>query len=212
MEFVYVVPRADLFDLHAPHGFQSLAAHGADISRWFERARAKGFFMERPYAEEHSSFKQLIPYTVVIRSSGPQGAPEVLLLRRSKKGGDARLHDKLSIGVGGHVNPEDAGDDLLAACARRELNEELVIDSMPDIVPVGVINDDSNAVGSVHFGVVHRALVGARTDVGVRETELLSARFVAVAELKRLAADPTVNLETWSKLIVERIEELLPPS
>ena len=78
MEFVYVVKRQDLFDLHFPQGFLAASAHGEEIARYLERMRKKGFFVERRHAEEDSSLKQVIPYAVMARGS------EVLLLRRSK--------------------------------------------------------------------------------------------------------------------------------
>lgn len=210
MEFVWVVKRAELFDLHTPHGFLSLAQARDEVERYVDRARGRGFFVERRHAEQDSSLKQIIPYNVIVRGT------DVLLLQRSKKGGDARLFDKLSIGAGGHVNPEDApaaapgaaSADPIAACARRELDEELVIERVAEFEPIGVINDDTNAVGSVHFGVVHVARVTG--DVRVRETELLSARFVSQDELERLAADPAVNLESWSRLIVPSLRAHLP--
>lgn len=204
MEFVHVVKRRELFDLHYPHGFLPSKQHEEEISRYLDRAQRHGFFVERRHAEEDSSMQQIIPYTLIVRED------EVLLLRRSKKGGDARLHDKLSIGVGGHVNPPDAdGGDPIAACARREMDEEIEIDA--DVTPraVGVINDDSNPVGSVHFGVVFVGRVEAGTEVRVRETELLSAEFVSRDVLKKLAVDPKVNLESWSQLITARIDEVL---
>jgi len=203
MEFVYVVKRFDLFDLHFPHGFLSEQSAPLEFQKYLERATGRGFFMERRFAEGDSSFKQLIPYTLIVRDR------EVLLLRRSKAGGDARLHDKLSIGVGGHINPPDARErDLLAACALREIGEEIELTEAVEPRPVGLINDDSNPVGSVHFGVVHVARVTS-ADVRVRETELLEASFATVDELKDFAADPTVNLESWSRLIAARIDEVL---
>lgn len=204
MEFVYVVKRYDLFDLHFPHGFVPGDDDPDGMKGYLAQARGKGFFMERRFAETDSSFKQIIPYTLVIRAR-----QEVLLLRRSKMGGDARLHDKLSIGVGGHINPPDAEhDDLIQACARREIDEEIELDQQAEPVPIGVLNDDSNAVGSVHFGIVHAMHIEGG-EVRVRETELLEASFVHVDALKEQAADESVNMETWSRLIATRIDELL---
>ena len=107
MEFVYVVKRYDLFDLSFPHGFAGLddgpdrRGHSRQFATWTGRIREKGFFVERRWAEHDSSFKQVIPYTVVTHGD------EVLLLKRLEQGGEARLHGKLSIGVGGHINPVD---------------------------------------------------------------------------------------------------------
>src|SRR4030095_16162199 len=107
MEFVFVFPRPALFPDFYPHGlvrFQDApAAETSCVSRAaFEAALAReGFFVERAVAERTPSWKQIIPYTLV------QCGERVLLTRRTKGGGEARLHDKHSIGIGGHINPVD---------------------------------------------------------------------------------------------------------
>jgi len=202
VEFVWVVKRDALFDDRYPHGFLSLAAHDTEVARYVERARSDGFFVERRFAEEDPSLQQIIPYVIMRRGD------EILLLRRSKAGGDARLHDKLSIGVGGHVNPPDAEhDDLIGACARREIDEEVEVTGEFSITPIGAINDDSNPVGAVHFGLVFEAQLPADGDVRVRETELLEARWTRLDELLRLDADADANLETWSGLIARGLAD-----
>ena len=85
-----------------------------------------GLYLERPVAEVDPSHKQLIPYVVVRDGS------RVFLMERTDAGGDRRLHGKASIGVGGHLNPVDEGDDPLMAGLRREWEEELVADWPPD--------------------------------------------------------------------------------
>ena len=122
MEFVFVVKRYDLFDLEFPHGFQT--ADEAGLPELLSRAREKGFFVERRYTETDSSFKQIIPYCLVTCGDS------VFLLRRTKKGGEARLHGRLSVGVGGHINPvdEEVGD-VVEAGAERELDEEIIVEA-----------------------------------------------------------------------------------
>ena len=196
MEFVYVVKRQDLFDLEFPHGFLSRAKQPAQIDRYLERIRERGLFIERRHAEQDSSFKQIIPYVVLMRRG------EVLLLRRTKSQGESRLHDKLSIGVGGHINPIDQGDDLLGQAMRRELEEELALSAPPPLTPVGVLNDDSNPVGSVHFGLVVLA-DAADVDVEIREKDRMTGSFVSIATVNELARDSNSNFETWSALLIE---------
>ncbi len=204
MEFVYVTKRYDLFDLSFPHGF--VAAREDDrVAGWTQRIRDKGFFLERRQAEVDSSFKQVIPYTLVVHEG------EVLLLRRKEAGGEARLHGKLSIGVGGHINPVDEVTEpgaVLEAGCRRELDEELVLETPYTLEPVGVINDESGDVGSVHFGLVQIARCET-PDVSVRETDVLEGSFASVATLKELAARERGRLETWSALIIDQIEAAL---
>ena len=69
--------------------------------------------------------------------------------------------------------------------------------------------DDSNPVGAVHVGLVQ--VVRVRGTVEIRETDHLEGELVTLDELReRLAAG--ANYETWSRLLVERIDELLPHS
>ena len=50
--------------------------------------------------EEDPCFKQVIPYLIIERDNG-------ILVYQGTKAGDARLHDRMSIGVGGHINDRD---------------------------------------------------------------------------------------------------------
>jgi predicted NUDIX family phosphoesterase len=196
MEFVYVVKRYDLFDLSFPHGFQTGQDEGA-LSNYVERITQKGFFIERRFCEKDSSFKQIIPYAVIVHED------RVLLLRRTTSQGEARLHNKQSIGVGGHINPVDgdAKGILINGC-RREIEEELIVDEPYDPIPMGIINDESNDVGSVHFGMVYRVKL-AEGRVDVREKSMMTAEFVETHTLKEMIVREDTNFETWSSLIIE---------
>ena len=155
-----------------------------------------GRYMDRPLAEEALAFKQLIPYVVV------RDGLLVYLMERTAAGGDPRLHGKASIGVGGHLNPVDEGEDPLADGLRREWSEELVTDWEPVFRLVGLLNDDTNPVGSVHLGVVFEVDAAGR-GVEVREREKLTGRFATLAEV-RAAWD---RMETWSRLVADHLLE-----
>lgn len=206
MEFVYVVPRGDLFPECYPHG---LTPFGPRTSReTFERTALKrGFFVERRYAEVTPSLKQIIPYAMVCIDE------EVLLVRRLDGGGEGRLHDKLSLGIGGHVNPVDVGTserippDLFKAATAREIGEELRIEGSYTVRAVGILNDDSDPVGAVHVGLVQ--VVQVRGSVAIRERDQLEGSLVPPSELSRLVAEGA-NFESWSRLLVDSIDELLP--
>lgn len=209
MEFVFVVPRNDLFRDCYPQGLMPFGAEFPLAA--FEACVARhGFFVQRSHAESNPNLKQVIPYTVVVRGG------DVFLLRRLQKGGDARLANKLSIGVGGHINPEDATaavapDGTLTQSpidngSRREIAEEIHVSGRTHLARVGVINDDSNPVGAVHVGLVQLMVV--ESDVRVRELDLLEGRFVSPEELLRLC-DQGANFESWSRILVERLSDLL---
>ena len=185
-ERVLVLPRDSV-----PGGLDFSGVRPADDLAAMRRAvRLHGRYLGRPTAEENPDFKQLIPY-VVLRDGA-----SVFLMERTDAGGDARLHGKASIGVGGHLNPVDDGTDPLLAGLRREWAEELLADWEPYFRLVGLLNDDSNPVGAVHLGVVFTVGADGRP-VEVREREKLRGRFVEIAEV--LAAWD--RLETWSQLV-----------
>ena len=153
-----------------------------------------GRYLDRQKAEADPSMKQLIPYVVV------RDGTDVFLMRRTTAGGDPRLHGKATIGVGGHLNPVDDGEDPLIAGLEREWSEELDADFEPAFELRGFLNDDSNDVGAVHLGVVFEVQAAGRP-VQVREHDKLSGSFVGPTEL----SESWDELETWSQLVVDAL-------
>ena len=187
-EDILVVPRAALLS-GAVHGFTTQGA--AD---YVVRVRDRATFRRRGDMEHDPSMKQIIPY-LIIRHRG-----RLFLFQRSAAGGEARLHGKFSIGVGGHINRSDVegAADVLDAGLRRELDEELVIDAPWRARLVGVLNDDTNPVGQVHFGLVHVVDVESPA-ITVRESDTLSGRLTDPREVRALYE----RMETWSQLILD---------
>jgi predicted NUDIX family phosphoesterase len=157
-------------------------------------------YRPRPEMENDPSFKQLIPY-VIFRHLDASGRTNLFQYTRGKGQGEARLHTKRSVGVGGHIS----ADDATAASAyeegmRRELAEEVVIDTPYTSRRVGLINDDETDVGRVHLGVVHIFDV-ERPAVRPREDEIIEAGFRPVEEL---LADLS-RFETWSQICLKAL-------
>jgi predicted NUDIX family phosphoesterase len=153
----------------------------------------EGRFVLRSAAEEDPGLKQVIPYLVL------RDGERWFLMRRTKAGGDARLHDLWSIGVGGHLNP---GDGDVSGGLRREWAEELVADFVPEFTPVGLLNDDTTAVGAVHVGVVYVADAAGR-HVSIRETDKLAGAFTTTEEVAAVRD----AMETWSRLAFDVLTE-----
>jgi predicted NUDIX family phosphoesterase len=187
-EQVLVVPRAALVP-----GEGWLGVRRGDLAEALDVVARDGFFVRRGDAEEDPTHKQVIPYLVL------RDGERWFLMRRTRAGGDVRLHDRWSIGVGGHLNP---GDVDVAGGLAREWAEELVADFEPAYTPVGLLNDDTTPVGSVHVGFVYVADAGGRP-VAIRETDKLQGSF-ATSEAVAAVRD---DLETWSRLAFDALTE-----
>jgi len=151
-----------------------------------------GRYEARAAMEIDPAFKQIIPYLVL------RDGQRYFLMQRTAAGGDARLHGRYSIGVGGHLNPGDGG---LLGGLRREWDEELVADFVPEFRLLALLNDDTTPVGAVHLGAVYVAEADGRS-VAIRETDKLTGGFADPAEVAGVAH----RLETWSALAFEFIE------
>ena len=191
-ERVLVLPRADVPGGCDFHGIRQ-ADEGA-LAALRATVATRGRYLDRPVAEDDPNHKQLIPYVVV------RDGERVFLMHRTDAGGDPRLHGKASIGVGGHLNPVDQGEDALMAGLRREWAEELEANWEPEFELVGLLNDDSNPVGAVHLGVVFSVDATGR-DVDVREHDKLIGAFAGIAELR----ESWPRLETWSQLVADSL-------
>lgn len=146
--------------------------------------------------ENNSGLQQIIPYVWIVnplerkvfaykRASGKQNYSET------------RLMNKISCGVGGHIDREDSGNPIENAMM-RELMEEVSMKEYPKPIILGYLNDDSDSVGKVHFGVV--ALAETIEDVAKGDDEMTEGRFYSISELEEMFNDPSNEVESWTRI------------
>ena len=187
-----------------------------------------GIWMKRDLAEKDESYLQIIPYIVVIRaawSSQFEGLTyvEYFYYTRTSKGGEGRLHDKKSVGLGGHVDWDDSDPEkrsvwsAVEEAAIRELDEEVSIrygnrpvnhkDSVSLSSPYGLIYTPDDSVGRVHLGVLFEYTLGRDCELEVREKDKIIGDFVSEDNLR--AALPYTsekgNLEKWSHVALKQL-------
>ena len=156
-------------------------------------------YMDRELAEQSPEFKQLITYAIFCH----QG--RILAYARTSKGGESRLHNKMSLGIGGHINPIDGLTDSIStylAGMEREIREEITFTGSATQELFAIINDDTNEVGSVHLGLVHRFEL--EDDQAAPNEKALAD--LAFRTLDELAGPLYERLETWSAICVDALK------
>lgn len=196
-EIIIVARRSKVFE-NEHFCFQGTEQNQTFVERIVENISNSFELMRRGDAETNFDYLQPIPYAVIKRGK------EIFLYERLKGAGESRLHNKLSLGVGGHMNEiEDAVnfEEVLTENLFREVTEELNVgDQEIQLQPIGLINDDENEVGRVHIGILVIIHVPEGQEVTVRETDQLDGKFVSLEELKQ--KETYDRLENWSKIAV----------
>ena len=194
-EQILVVNRKELFNNEENHFYGFIQKNDEktkkiiDIFKSYEVKR-------RGDMEEDSSYKQLIGY-VLLKDANTN---EVLVYKRLVGGGEARLHGKASVGIGGHMNEVEGKTifEMLKINAARELNEEVGVseeEALNNLHFIGLINDDKTEVGQVHVGVVYECKVD-KSKVEVKEDDTLVIKWMTADEAKA-----EENYETWSEFL-----------
>ena len=148
-------------------------------------------------AEINEEYKQPIPYVVIKRGN------QVFGYTRLSGGGESRLHDKISLAYGGHMNETGDKDfeSTLMTNLNRELEEELHIQSSSQKLNlIGLINDDSG-VGVFHLGLLYTLELDSEATIEVRERDQIGGFWLDVQDLKNEDVYP--KLESWSQFVAD---------
>ena len=194
-EQILVVNRKVLFNNEENHFYGFIEKNDEKTKKiidTFESYEVK----RRGDMEEDSNYKQLIGYVLL----KDEVTGEVLVYKRLVGGGEARLHGKASVGIGGHMNEVEGKTifEMLKINAARELNEEVGVseeDALNNLHFIGLINDDKTEVGQVHVGVVYECKVDKQR-VEVKEDDTLVIKWMTGEEAKA-----EENYETWSEFL-----------
>lgn len=169
--------------------------------------------IDRNIVENDPNLLQIVTYTI-LRAEG-----KILAYKRGKSGGETRLHERYSIGVGGHVNMNDVMraitftaankqlTDPIWQCMVRELNEELVLTADNDfrVQNIPVIYDDSNEVSTVHAGFANVVDLPTMDHAKAKEDCIEDLQWVTLEELQ--SPEWQQKLESWSNVAVVSLVE-----
>lgn len=192
VEHVLVIPTPIFHEVGHFQGFSG------DIEKYLEVILdpIHASYRPRNEMEQDPTFKQLIPYCIF------QCDGQVFSYRRGTDQGEARLHAKRSVGVGGHVSTLDLHGEgsPYSEGMKREIEEEVHLAAEWTERCVGLINDDETDVGKVHLGIVHVFELDS-TKVTPREKSMIDAGFAPPEELLRELDE----FETWSQICLKAL-------
>lgn len=143
---------------------------------------------------------------------------------------ETRLQGKISVGVGGHIEPFDV--DLID-CLYREFDEEVILKKngqeinlrntegkvtqenfagLADIGIEGLIKYETDEVGEVHLGLACEIkLLQPDLTMEIRSDENLKGEMMTFKEYQDLIKQEGVMPETWTEIFIkEKIDELRP--
>ncbi len=189
-EMILVVKRTDIFPLEAWHGLMPV-----NETYFTNLVREKKLFMPRSVMEQDPTYKQIIPYLVF------KFEDKYFLMQRKAKATESRLQSKFTLGIGGHIREEDMTSDDLRTWAHREFEEEVAFEGTYAVKPLGLLNDDTNAVGEVHVGFVY-LIEGTSANISVKE-ELQSGSLMTLEEINKCYD----RMETWSQIVFDYLWE-----
>jgi predicted NUDIX family phosphoesterase len=193
-ESILVIPRSHINCFLKEGFFQSPA-----LQKEVLNAR---FYIERDFAEINPAFKQPIGYSVIACPIG------VLVYERVPKEGEKRLHGKLSIGFGGHVDDPET----YAQAHQREIYREEII--WPEGLTAedniaGFVNIDDpeidGGVHAVHLGMVHVIRIPLPYALQCPKEEAGKIRIVGYLDPETLSAR-VGEFEAWSQTLINSPE------
>lgn len=208
----------------ATHGFAD-GIHAYPIERFYQDVNTFLVIREREQLEKDGGYRQLLPYTIVTQSH--EGVTRFLPYQRLGGGGEAKLHDKVSVGFGGHVDLASwvaqgtqvgskaaSTPNLQATLARNsaeELSEELQLESFgirapwtPHVVSSDLFIHQATDPEYLHIGLIQHAALPL-------DAQLLSGEADQIALLPLATAqeilDTYPNLESWTRVYLEYVAQ-----
>ncbi len=202
-ESVFAIPTHDLWEI-IPYKKQGLIKGNSEVLKTIVE---NGLFRKRSELEQDPSFKQIIPYAIISNHDS------YYLFKRTSGQTEKRLHNKYTLGAGGHMNPCGSirsKENYLIDELKREIFEEVKLLNrclIEEIEFIGFINDDTIPVGTAHIGLLYNIRVSNK-EVYINETDKMTAEWVGKSSLTEFYKD----METWSKIVFDfYIQQLNKP-
>ncbi len=208
------------------YGFLKLRPQ--EISEFLRVVEKEKEFKERfggDDIEHHPEYQQIIFYGLI-----RQGERFFVYQRggENSRYKEKRLQGKISVGIGGHIEPFD---NSLIDSLYRELDEELIFkkrgqeinlkdkegkiteksfSKLVDIYIRGLIKYETDEVGEVHLGLACEInLLDPNLTIEVRQEENVEGKMVTLKEYREWIRGKEVIPEFWTQIFIKEVEKEL---
>ena len=174
-----------------------------NLDYYIDLIKENAEFKRRGDIENDDSFQQVIPYILFSFQN------KYFIYNYLDSVAEKRLINNYQIGIGGHINKEDIGENknILEAGMMREWNEE--VDFKGNILEkrfIGIMNDDSRPVESVHIALVYH-FIGDSPDISIKEADKMVGQLMELSAIGEYIKD---NPGVWIQIIYkEYLSKLL---
>jgi predicted NUDIX family phosphoesterase len=163
-------------------------------------ANANAVWLPRHEAERSKEWVQPIPCAFI-----RDHAHRYCLLQRIRQT-RADLRDRISLIVGGHVErsyDHDSLQSFLLLTLKRELNEELGIQSLSKVRPVGLVVDSLSIKASRHIAFIYEVVIESCLRVRAAEEFSLRSKFTGYFSTPDELSQFHTKFDPWSLLLFE---------
>lgn len=188
-EKILVVKKNTLFAYQVINGLKPI-----DFTAYQKLIQKHKEFLWRSKVEENPRYKQIIPYLIFTHDN------KYFVMRRKSTASEARLQNKCSLGIGGHIRKEDIKRAKILDWAEREFKEEVKYRGSFTIEPLGILNDESDEVGQVHTGFVF-LLHGTTGNIDIK-AEHKECMMLTLDECFAMYN----QMESWSKIVLDYLK------
>lgn len=181
----------------------------------------KTMLIDRAWCETDPDYVQFIPYvTIVGCDQRNNDEKQILTYVRGEGSGESRLKQKLSIGIGGHVEdlpnlPDHNLYQVLLDSAYREIQEELGDAALTEDVKQQVVAglnspiiylDTRTPTESVHLGIFLTVYADIE-EFKAEHNVIDNLSWTSFAYLKEQSESGNVDIEPWSQKVLMMLRE-----
>lgn len=166
-------------------------------------------YMVRWVAEVNFDYKQPIPYWIVLNEKN-----EIFVYKRWWSWSNAwehRLHSKIAIWVGGHIEREDENlTNPISESLIREIEEELNIkeEDVKSVEAIWYINSETDEVSKVHIWISYVVKIH-NSNFELLDWELDNWEFVSIQNLEKMILSGDYDVEAWTKIVFEPLKKYM---